>query len=309
MDLKHIESFLAVANAGRYVTAADQLYISQSALSKHIAHLEGELGVTLFKKTREGVVLTQAGWDFYSYARKALGDYRSLQNRLGAYRGEGSLIISVGTLPLSVEYGIADALGDYWMRHPATQIDVLERSQQGLLQALEHHKIDVAIARTDLVDLVKYVSFPIFNDELVFICPSGHPLAKKRSVALRELRGETFVLLEEKSDVTQIFVEACLEAGFHPDAPYHQARHSMVLRAVQRGMGVTALPLRLLAASDADDLTGIPFETPIVSQIGLIWSREMSQSDAMDDFVMSLGNRLSRIGLPMMREAAPSLRL
>ena len=85
MDLRKLEAFLTVANTGKYTDAADKLFISQSSLSKQMAQMERELGVKLFKKTRNGVELTQAGFDFYSYVRKMLPEYHRAVDRLQMY--------------------------------------------------------------------------------------------------------------------------------------------------------------------------------------------------------------------------------
>lgn len=90
MDLRKLEAFLTVANTGKYTDAADKLFISQSSLSKQMAQMERELGVKLFKKTRNGVELTQAGFDFYSYVRKMLPEYHRAVDRLQMYREGGT---------------------------------------------------------------------------------------------------------------------------------------------------------------------------------------------------------------------------
>ena len=88
VDFRKLEAFLTVANTGKFVTAAEKLFISQSSLSKQMAQLERELDVKLFKKTRNGVELTQAGRDFYTYARKAVPDYQHELSRLKMYKKE-----------------------------------------------------------------------------------------------------------------------------------------------------------------------------------------------------------------------------
>ena len=86
MDFRKMEAFFTIANTGKFIDAAEKLFISQSSLSKQMSQLEGELGVKLFKKTRSGVQLTQAGQDFYTYVRKALPEYQHELSRLQMYK-------------------------------------------------------------------------------------------------------------------------------------------------------------------------------------------------------------------------------
>ena len=96
MDLRKLEAFLTVANTGKYTDAAEKLFVSQSSLSKQMAQMERELGVKLFKKTRNGVELTQAGFDFYSYVRKMLPEYHRAVDRLQMYREGGTYPLRIG---------------------------------------------------------------------------------------------------------------------------------------------------------------------------------------------------------------------
>lgn len=109
VDFRKLEAFLTVANTGKFITAAEKLFISQSSLSKQMAQLEQDLDVKLFKKTRNGVELTQAGHDFYAYARHAVPEYQYEVKRLKTYRENTAFPLVVGALPLTEEYGFADS--------------------------------------------------------------------------------------------------------------------------------------------------------------------------------------------------------
>lgn len=177
MDLRKLEAFLTVANTGKYTDAADKLFISQSSLSKQMAQMERELGVKLFKKTRNGVELTQAGFDFYSYVRKMLPEYHRAVDRLQMYREGGTYPLRIGSLPLAEEYGFANAFSSYWARNTSVQIDYFERSQEDLIDKLDRHKIDLALLRVDMLDPDKYSYVSLVLDEIVVACSTKHPLS------------------------------------------------------------------------------------------------------------------------------------
>jgi len=298
LDFKKMESFLVLANTGKYTTAAEKLYMSQSSLSKQIARLEGELGCKLFKKTGRGVELTPAGWEFYSYAHKALRDYRAVLAHIGAHGDEATQVITVGALPLTEEYGISAAFSRYWVKHPSMQIDYHERNQEDLLAGLALQRFDLVLARIDLLDKAKYAHDTVLKDEMVVVCPTTSPLAQRRSIDIASLRSERFILLEEKSDITQVFLKACDLNGFRPHVPHHLSRHRPLLQAVQGGMGITVLPRRLLTTYYVPDLVGIPFKVPLYSKLGFVHLMDATLTDSIQNFITEVSEDI--------RQNAPS---
>lgn len=285
VDFAKIEAFLTVAATGKFTDAADKLFISQSSLSKQMAQIERELGVKLFKKTRNGVELTQAGFDFYSYARKTLPEYQNAIARLKMYGESSTYPLRIGALPLIEEYGFADSFSSYWVRNPHIQFEYYERSQADLLDKLDRNKIELAILRGDILDSNKYSFIQLVHDVLVVVCSRRHPLAQLESVDIEDLRNEQFILLEEKSDVTTLFRLACKQAGFAPNAPLHHSRHRMLMKAVQNNMGITALPKRLASTYLASDIAIVTFSSPINSSLGIAWLSSEPTTPVMKDFV------------------------
>ena len=152
MDFKKIEAFLCVASQKQFTAAAEKLYTSQSALSKQMKQLEAEIGTPLFKKTSTGVELTQAGWEFYYYARHALPELQSTLAHIEACKGRTKAFIRFGSLPFVEDYGISDTLCSFWSKKPGVQIEFYERSQEDLVYALQRNKLDLAIVRLDMLD-------------------------------------------------------------------------------------------------------------------------------------------------------------
>ena len=108
MDIRSLEAFTAVAEELSFSSGADRLYISQSAASKYIRHLETELGVCLFDRTRRQIRLTPAGERMLPQAKALLSQYRSL---LESIREETALHIAM--LPVADSYGFAQLLADF----------------------------------------------------------------------------------------------------------------------------------------------------------------------------------------------------
>lgn len=285
MDFKKLEGFLAIASTGKFTEASERLFMSQSSLSKQMKSLEQELGVSLFKKTRGGTELTQAGWDFYAYARKTIAQYRRTVEHLKIYREDSKLPLRVGSLPLVEDYGLDDVFSSYWTKHPSVQIEYFERDQETLIDRVLRHTVDLALARLDVLDPAKFEMRPLVQDELVVACADRNPLSTRRSVELRDLRNEQFIMLEEKSDITRRFCRLCEEAGFVPSIPLHHSRHRMLLKAVQHDMGISVVPRKLASAMHAPSIAIVPFTEPIKTDIGFIWQAGEGLSDTAMEFI------------------------
>lgn len=271
MDFRKLESYVAVVEAGQLTAAADVLYMSQSALSKQMSALSKELGVTLYTKTRNGIKVTPAGWEFYSYARRAVNDYHEVLERIEAAKTGIEHTIQFGSLPLAYEYGMEDALSLYWISHQQTEIVFHQHSQKTLISDLNLHKLDIAFVRTNLLEMEQYDKLTVAEDELVLVCRRDSRFARFDSVSLRSLRNENFVLLEDRSDITRTFTLECLNQDFHPRCILHNSRHRMILRAVEAGAGLSVLPSRLVNSYQSNDIIGVPFSSPLPTEIGLVW--------------------------------------
>ena len=288
MDFHRIEEFLAVVDAEQITAAADALFMSQSSLSKKMAQLSNELGCELFTKTKTGIKLTPAGWEFYAYARRAARDHHQMLDRIAALSGTSGGKLHIGCLPLAAEYGIEDAISTYWADHPTVEVDYHERSQDGLIADLNLRKLDAALVRIDLLDPQQYVFARMFTDELVLACHKGHPLASRRDVPLPSLRNERFVLLGERSGITQLFLRHCTAAGFYPNCPTHQSRHRLILKAVSKNMGIGVLPRHLVETYYDENVCIVTLAKPIETNIGFAWLRNEDATPLLDDFILNM---------------------
>lgn len=285
MDFKKIEAFLCVASQKQFTAAAEKLYTSQSALSKQMKQLEAEIGTPLFKKTSTGVELTQAGWEFYYYARHALPELQNTLAHIEACKGRTKAFIRFGSLPFVEDYGISDTLCSFWSKNPGVQIEFSERSQEDLVYALQRNKLDLAIVRFDMLDRSQFSTRKILTDELVVVFNKHNPLAHRKIIDLESLRNEQFILPTERSDLSQIFINVCKEHGFYPDVPLTHSRHWMLLKAVQCNMGTTVMPRGMATPIHASDIVCVPFEEPIETTVGFAWLPEVSLSRTAMEFV------------------------
>ena len=273
MNFAQLEYFLDIARSGKFCLAAEHSYVSQSSLSKQIKALEEELGVELFVRKSSGVTLTPAGETFLSFAARTFRDFESVQMALGEYSAGASLHIRVGTLPLMTAYDLHADMSAFQVDNMSVQIDLFEREQSNLLRRLDLNQVDVAILRTDMLSPDRYDWVPLLRDEVVIVCSNAHPLARAHRVSVGDLRNERFVLLDSQSAIHQWFVDRCHAADFSPNVVFTHARHEPLLSAVQRNLGISALPLGLTHLKDENSLARIPLECPLYTDLSLVYNK------------------------------------
>lgn len=269
MDIVKLKYFLMLVACGSFSNAADKLYISQSALSKNIKSLETLLNVELIDRSKHKLTLTPAGKAFLPYAEQTVLEYTKILNEMSYYSDFSKYVISMGVLPLADEYGISNIVTQYWIEHPELQISFIERNQVELETKLTSGSLSLAILRTDYLDHDKIEYTNIIEDKFVIACSNQNKLALRKSISLSELEDERFILLEEDSGITQRFKRECSTYGVIPLAPFYQTRHRPLLTAVSHNLGITALPQKLIERSFVTNLTVIPLEEEITTNIGI----------------------------------------
>jgi len=274
VNFPQLEYFLAVARSKSFSRAAEDLYVSQSCVSKQIKSLEEELGVALFVRSSAGVALTPAGERFLGFASKTHRDCENVLQSLGKYSAVGHDRVRLGAAPLMEAYDLDSALADFQIDHMDTQVDLVEREQVNLLRRMEMDQLDLAIMITNDLSPDDYDWVTLFRDEIVIVCSNGNPLSRARRVALAELKDERFVMLDPNSANYAIVVEACREAGFFPNISFMHTRHRPLLSAVKRGIGITALARGLTHTKDEASICCVPMESPVFMEVGLVFRRD-----------------------------------
>ena len=227
MDLRHLCSFVAVAEEKSFRRAAERLNLAQPPVSTQIRQLERELGVRLFERTSRSVRLSQASENLLPLARNVLaGVERLRQTAEQAAEGEvGSL--SIGYLPSSLGPLLANTLRSFHAAHPNVQISLSERRAPQQIDAILAGDLDLglthsAMQRTELAS-------ELFTETPVALAlPSGHRLAQRSRISLKSLRGERLVLMKPElaGGFYDPFLSACSAAGRKPaGVPVHQRFH------------------------------------------------------------------------------------
>lgn len=229
-----LRAFSAVARHGSFSRAAEELYVSQPAVSKHVAALERELGVRLLERGRGGAALTDAGRRLVDYVVRAEALLASGRRAL-ADPGEGMLSIAASGIPGT--YLLPRPLADFARDNPLVEIDLRLSTSGGALELVRAHEFELGIVG-GLSPPPELTSEALADDEVILV---GPPHLVGRRLRPRELEDLTWISREEGS-ATRASLEAALwQIGVTPRRRLVLDSWEAVKRSAAEGLGVAAV--------------------------------------------------------------------
>lgn len=244
MDMRQVDYFLSIARTGSFTAAAEELFVSQSSLSKQIIALERELGVQLFDRRTRKVTLTEAGRAFHPHAVKMDQAHVSMVADLEGYR-PGAEPLSIAAIPVIDHYGIPNYIAAFREEYPAIRLTLEKCDAAEISPALSDHRIDLAFTRAHCLDRDRHAWMKVSPDRLIIVVSVNHRLASRPVISLQDLRDETFVVLERYTAVDQIMEIVCRGAGFEPRTAHATLRNENIVAAVAANMGIGLMMERI----------------------------------------------------------------
>ena len=279
-SLADLESFVAVADASSFRRAAENVHVSQPALSRRIAKLEQALGVRLFERTTRTVSLTAVGREFAHRARELLADLEQTllgMEDIATTRGGE---VTVACVPSAAYYYLPRFIRVFHDRYPRIRVRVIDETANTVLASVIRGEADFGLNFVGTQE--PEVEFESRLEEtFVVACRRDHPLAGKRRVTWAELGRHDYMTVSKSSGNRMLIDLALARAGERPRWFYETRHVSTLLGLVEAGLGVAAVPRLALPAEDHPTIATIPLVQPgLTRTLGLIRrrGRELSPS-------------------------------
>lgn len=192
INLRHFRVFLAVVSAGSLVTAAKLLHITVSAVSKSLKELEQELDVQLLLRGRKGVQLTQAGEAFNKHAAQTMASFRLAMDE-GQTAAPAPQILKVGALPTAAGYMLAPVVAQMRERYPHVHVRVESGMYDYLVGKLRTRELDLIVGRLIGRDMLGVMFEALYEEDLLLVVRTGHPLAQREQLQLDDLRAHVLL--------------------------------------------------------------------------------------------------------------------
>jgi DNA-binding transcriptional LysR family regulator len=261
LNLHLVRIFVAVADARSFTRAAEQLHISQPAVSKAIQELERQVGTTLLERGMGGVRPTEAGMILLRHAYTLFAAERAAEEELAALADLHSGTLHVGASTTIATYLLPAILGAFRARYAQIELTLTSGNTHEIAELMGNYQLDVALVEGP-VDDPRIEVLPWRSDELGVIAPPDHPLAI-RPVWARELAEYTMIVREPGSGTREVAEHALQTHGLELKRTLELGSTEAIKQAVIAGLGLSIvgrsaiadqLQLGLLCVLDMQDL-------------------------------------------------------
>ncbi|GAA4445777.1 LysR family transcriptional regulator [Novipirellula rosea] len=282
MEFDQLTHFLKIAQTENITRAAEELGLSQPAVSRSLQRLEEEIGQPLFERQSRKMVLTDAGELLVSRARQIMS---IIDDTLSEITDDGqSGRIRLGAIPTIAPYFLPGLLHHFTSAFPKARLLVQEEPTQSLLQRLTQGELDLAILALPIP--AKYLEIDtLFEEELLLVMPQGHPLSQKKQIKLADIQTLPFVLLDEAHCLSDNIVSFCRQRSFQPVSMEKTSQLAMVQELVTLGHGISMVPAmaRAIDKSNRRLYRSLAGPKPMRT-IAAVWNPYRFQSKLLQEF-------------------------
>lgn len=290
LDPHRLGVFQSVMVTGSVQEAADNLRMTPSAVSQHIAALQRQTGLDLFDRVGRGIVPTAAAEALIAQAETVLQQWHRLDDYVADLRDGRTGRLVLGYFPSAGSTLLPSIVRQITAEFPDLVVELV-LTEVGARSTIPD--IDVAMDHTENTRRPGYRKVPLTEDPYILAVHHEHPLARRRAVTLTDLKGEGWVSNDSFANPGhRIVLAACAAKGFTPRFTVQAQDHHSALGFVAAGVGITVLP-RLAARIIPDGVVRVRITAPPVRQL-VAMVREGGVRNAVADRVLDLLVRLSR---------------
>jgi len=273
MEFHQLRYVCAIAETSSFSRAAERCQVAQPSLSQQVMKLEKDLGAKLFDRLGRSIRLTEAGRAFLPYARSILEQLDAARASVASKSADLRGSVSIGVIPTVAPYLMPAYTAAFAKKFPDAKLRIVEETTPIILEHLRDLTIDIAILALPLrhkdLRLIPLRTEPIFA-----VLPKDHSRASAASLSLKDLRGESFVMLRDGHCFRDLSLAACNQARITPNIAFESGQFSSLFGMVAAGVGVALMPALCVDMADqrtrAVDMSGkVP---PRV--IGVAWHRD-----------------------------------
>ncbi len=239
ITLRQLQVFEVVARHQSFTRAAQELHLTQPAVSMQVGQLEDGLGLPLLEQLGKRLHLTEAGREVHAYARavrQQLDELEAVLNRLKGVGG-GRLRISVAT---TANYFIPTLLGTFSRRYPDVTVSLDVTNRETLLRQLRENTVDLVIMGQPPAELDAEAQ-AFLENPLVVVAPPGHPLVRAKKIPLARLQEEVFLVREPGSGTRNAMERFFAERAIRLKTGMEVGSNEAIKQSVQAGLGLGLL--------------------------------------------------------------------
>lgn len=288
ITLAQLRTFAHVARLNSFSRAAEQLHLTQPAVSAQVSALEDALGARLFDRFGKKIALSASGQVVLEAAEAVLGRLERLRTDLADLKEQRAGRVSVGASHVAGVYLLPELLAAFRQEYPGIDADVRIEPARRVVEMLAEGEVDCAVIGEGApIHDSRVAVKPIARDELVLIVPSGHVFAQMPDVEPRRLAQFPFVLPRRDSASSEHLQDRLAAEGIRLDNVLELGNIGAVKRAVEAGLGISIVSRLAITHELADGrLRAVPLrDMALQRQIDLCWHHDRPFSRASEAFI------------------------
>lgn len=284
IDFDGLQAFVCVAELGSFVKAAQQLHLTQTALTRRIQKLEGLLDTRLLDRTTRKVELTATGRDFLPQARHLVLDATRTLQRVRDKAQLGGGHFTLACVPSLTTHVLPDLIRAYAQHSPGNTLRLLDASSHDVRAAVLDGQAELGIAING-EQHAELEEVAIFEDPLTLLCPTPHTLQARTTVSWTDLQGIDLIVVSSFM-ATRMFLDYQLaQRGIRLSGHYEVQHHATAINLVAAGVGCAVLPSSTFENGDRPHAVKIPLTDPVVKRrVTLLRRKQASLSAAAEGF-------------------------
>lgn len=298
MDLRQLNYFIAIADAGGFNAASRQCNITQSALSRHISALEGEIGAQLFDRNARGVILTEAGEVLRERVRKLLAEVSDLKSDVQAVLDAPTGEVILGLTPSMRHFFGADLVKAFLRSYPAVKLRVIEGTSVALLDMICARAADIGIIFAEDAFDRPIEAIEAMREPIVLAAPPQAGLTMDRPIALADLEGLPMITPIRPNRIWSNLERNTAKKGIRLESVVEVQNLHLAMDLISLGFGHMAVPYstaykelsegRVCAAPIPDMMANWAIawssERPVTAAIRKLADSVMSELSALKDY-------------------------
>ncbi|WP_187773769.1 LysR family transcriptional regulator [Oceanobacillus polygoni] len=284
MEMKHLQYFIEVARAGSFTRAADQLYMTQPAISRIIKSLEDELEASLFIRSRKKLSLTDAGKILYEHAQVMEKQFQALQTELESLSVLKKGHIRIGLPSIIDSVFFSKLIASFHNEYPDITFQLIEDGSKRIEEKVMNDHLDFGVVflptRYNIFDC-----YSLGEEDLKLIVPANHELVNRQEVTIAELKDEDFIMFNKDFALHDRIYSACRKSGFEPRIISETSQMDFIEEMVASDLGITLLPESTIKGLTRD-VKEVKVSHPTIKwHLAMIWKKDQVLTPVKLEFI------------------------
>lgn len=280
MSYKQIQAFVKVAQCKNYAEAAEQLYVSQPALSIAIKKLEQEIGGYLLNRSTRKVELTPEGEVFLPTAKRLLHDWEDAYEDLHQLFNKKTGKLAIAAMPSFANGPLPNLLQHFYQIYPNIKVTIQDIVMESVIESVLTNRAEIGF--TFESDNMEHLDFtPLFENDFIAICHPQHELAQAKSITWQTLAAWSFISMNRGSTIRQWVEQICKNLKLELDVVLEAGQLSTLGQCVSSGVGVSVVPALCQQQMEQKGLHCVALENSgLKKRVGVITKKNSNLSVA-----------------------------